>query len=378
MLSIAQMKRSKSHLKAKAAAKQVEKVLENFHRLHPVHYQILNILEREVPLTLMRTSYALYDDVVPRLFEKINIGDTQRCRNIIRGVDVDCIPDPDVQEEKDEDEEDNQDLPILGLKNHTLAHTKYLRLSDLEGTIHLIANTQHCQDQPMCTCYKGELLVPPIFPAVTHISLNHFVVTGVLMWLTAEAEYQQWDSDHRIDEIFICLAKHTSDHLNTICLHWPEEWDYEYWNRSLEVDSVNDHDEFWSIKTGLNSCLQHIKTALPNKLVIIHLDIRELVSFDILDNMVTLDLTLVLDSPAKWANLRVIRTLWEHFHIITARHEVDHLPFKYSLPLSRGRRSSVEDFGRNVKPAFRARFERFRKHIVFADHQCECYREDSD
>ncbi|WWC57542.1 uncharacterized protein I303_100074 [Kwoniella dejecticola CBS 10117] len=368
--------KTKAKSKSKSKAKKADDFTINFHKLHPVHYQILDILKQEIPTKLMRTCHALYDEIMPTLYERVDIGNREKFDDITQGVDIEDDPDAETEDSGDEDDNGRRHknrLPIPGLKNKALAQVKLLELSDTEGAFQFIMETLYCEHRSGCGCDDSLIVIAPIFPSVNHISFTSDVVYELLRTNAAEADDPAiWDYLHRINEVFECLAVHTSDPLNTICLHWSESWDHEDWNQWLDEDD-SEYDEDWSIKEGTSGCLRKIAALFPDTRVNLHVDISDLVHFEIADSLVTISLNFLLDNEERWNKFRVIKTLWNHFKEVTEGYNLNVMRFTYTLYPSERYQKSMDDLYKKVKTSNKARFESFRTKVVFNNEKCACY-----
>ncbi|WVF66497.1 hypothetical protein IAT40_001237 [Kwoniella sp. CBS 6097] len=62
--------------------------VEHFHRLHPVHYIIMDILKRETPIPLLRVDQELFHDLVPNLYKTFTLNEETYKKKMLGAYNV--------------------------------------------------------------------------------------------------------------------------------------------------------------------------------------------------------------------------------------------------------------------------------------------------
>ncbi|WWC67351.1 uncharacterized protein I206_101259 [Kwoniella pini CBS 10737] len=361
---------------------EFDRFAESFQKLHPVHYQIFDMLKQEFPLALIRTCRALYDELIPQIYERITIGDADDLGSIIYNINVEWNPDEEFDEEGDgDDEQVNNEFPIFDSKNKALQFTKYIKFAKSDGATEFVSEAQYCESPCGCDCQETYNLVSPIFPVVTHISLGEDVVNRLVQATVAKEEICSccWDFSHRLDEFIDCLAYHTSEQLETLCMEWPESWIHQNSNEyEDEEEAESDYDEDWAIKKGMSKLLNELCSNLPLKHVIIHLNKQQLINFDLMIFPGMADTKFDFVDSARWDKAKCIKTLWDHYRRASREEQVDNLPLKYCFPFSKSPEKYFTRIREKVKPSHLVRFEHFRQKLIWNDYTCECRDDDSE
>ncbi|KAK6904654.1 hypothetical protein I203_105470 [Kwoniella mangroviensis CBS 8507] len=343
---------AKSKKKTKSKPKPRYQITpQSFQKLHPVHYQILEVLKEEIPVTFIQTCRCLYDELIPKIYERIEINENTY-DGITQGVYIDTESGSE-QDDDDEDEDedladdqtssgagtDSSTLPTPGLKNEALTHTRFINFTDAQGAISFVKDCSYCYDWYCILCSKDYTLQGQILSNVEHVHLE-----GNLVCLLAELKLEShppfrecWET-HRLDEFLDLISEYMTPRI--LCLNWPEDWSSEGW--SYNPDDEEDEDDDWAIKRGMSELLLDISRTLHSlKHIVLNICVEQLhlVHFDMEELTVISDhkFTFCISQKPKTKPAEVIQALWDHFKSLRDYHST----FEYCLPSSKSYRRPI-------------------------------------
>ncbi|WVQ64256.1 uncharacterized protein L199_002418 [Kwoniella botswanensis] len=338
----------------------------SFQELHPVHYQILDILKEDIPVTLIQTCRSLYDELTPKIYEKIEVN--ENTHDGITNIEADSGSE---QEDDSEDEDDDRisseadtatsTLLTPSLRNKALFHNRFINFTDVQGAIDFVKDCRYCHDWYCNTCSKNYTMQGQIFPNVEHIRLG-----GTLVCLLAELELEShppfrdcWES-HRSDE-FLNLVSECMTPKN-LCLDWPEDWSSGGWY--YNPDDEEDEDDDWAVKRGMTELLFNISRTFHSVThIVLHIDIEDfhLVTFDLEPTIASsMKFTFYISKEPKTKSAKVVQTLWNHFKSLK-NHQ---WTFEYSVPYFKKYKNDLKDLWKEIRSRDLERFAAFKQRLA--------------
>ncbi|WVW81222.1 hypothetical protein I302_103213 [Kwoniella bestiolae CBS 10118] len=311
----------------------------DFQKLHPVHYHIFDILKKEVPITLIQTCREVYDELIPKIYERLTITGNNY-DSITGGVNIeleDCFTNP-------------------------------------SGAVQFICDTHFCDGG--CCDDNPYLLKRNIFPNIQQLHLGKKIVH-----LLAEVfvyEREGWDpsdiSYHRIDELLDIIFAGREPH--TICIDWPDDWSKDGWGEDDETDDGDSED--WALERGMKNLLLEFANFDCVKHIIVHLQSSKLQHVQSKLNRITNNADLILyveDSTITnkdSSKSAMIEEVWDHFESLCEQYDIDYIPVRYSIPHSPWLPSSIESLHEGLGEEDVELFHTLKERLEIRDRDCGC------
>ncbi|WWC90233.1 uncharacterized protein L201_005166 [Kwoniella dendrophila CBS 6074] len=345
---------------------------ENFKTLHPVHYQIFEILKKEIPFTIMQTCWQAYEDVVKILYKKIwfngkNYDSITGGANIEvkywwyreKQKELDCSrQELEVQNLWDEDSPD--------LKNKALPHTTFLSFQDDICVTQFLKDSipyDHCG---CCEDYNEYVFKRTIFPNITHLHLGSSVVYESAAIKIHSHFDQPLEYSTRMDEFFEVFLEDRKP--LTICINLPEDSEFEDFELVPNNES-HDYNGDWTLENGINGVLSEIARYGCIKHIIIHLQYGQVdhIYSDLRKITKQADLTFYTEKHQNKgvSGTTILESIWDHFQNLPDLHEndIEDLPVKYSVPSFKNHKKIMKSFPKKIPLEDRDLFSMFLRRV---------------
>ncbi|OCF72366.1 hypothetical protein I204_06745 [Kwoniella mangroviensis CBS 8886] len=349
---------------------------ENFEKLHPVHYRIFDLLKKEIPVTLIQTCRQMYDELIPKLYERIVITE-KNYDSITGGASIELkewyLEERDEmveQEEISEEELEQWDQHLPDLKDKALSHTKFLSFADIRGATHFLNEIKCCYEgccEPIKYCLRNT-----VFPNVQIVHLGKDVVKSTVNYHVEEDYYPPMEDDfeHRMAEFLEVLLGERNPH--TLCVDWPEGWDRDEWPTDEE------EDENWAIRQGMRNFLMELASFECIRHIVLHLKIHHLPHVEsALDDItkhcdLTFYLTVTQRQARKAKGHLILSDIHNHFGSLCEDYDIHYLPIRYSLPNINELAGFIEEYGDHLDGEEAEIYDILKERLEIREEECEC------
>ncbi|WWC97617.1 hypothetical protein V866_004501 [Kwoniella sp. B9012] len=345
---------------------------QSFQILHPVHYQILDILKEDIPVILLQTCRYMYDKLIPKIYKRIEIDEDSYDR-ITKGVNIEIDTESE-QDDNDKEERSNDGpaackaptdgtaLPIPALKNEALSHASFISFNDIRGALGFVRDSERRSDWSCCLCSNNYTLIGQLFPNAAHLHFGGRLV-GVLaaIQFADDLPIGGCEDPRRIEEFLNFIPFHMTPTI--VCLKWPEDWESKKWLWYYPDDEWQE-DEDWAIKQGMNELLLNIsRTFASLKRMALHINIEQfhLVTYNMEEFSIASSkkFTFYISKEPMTTSVKVVQTLWSHFKSL----DKCQLTFEYSVPYSKRYKKALGDLSKAIKSEDLERFNAFKERL---------------
>ncbi|WVQ64257.1 uncharacterized protein L199_002419 [Kwoniella botswanensis] len=360
---------------------------EKFQKLHPVHYRIFDLLKKEIPVTLIQTCHQMYDELIPKLYERIIITE-ENYDSITGGASIELqewyLEEREEMAEQEgisEEELEQWDEDLPDLKDKALSHTTFLSFTDIRGATRFLNEITYCDDG-CCEPLKYHLR-SVVFPNVKVVHLGKDVVKSVVDYHVDEDLFWSTNAglDHRMAELLDVVYDGREPY--TICIDWPEDWNQKDWPSRDEEEDVDDDDEEeynvdWALEQGMKKFLLRISSFECVQHIVIHLNLLDLYHLvtglkDITHHSdLTFYLTIDEKNRKRFHNHAVLEVIYDHFRYLSYKYDIEYLPIRYSLPILSDFAKSVEDYGEDVNGEEAEIYDILKERLGIREEECEC------
>ncbi|WWD06384.1 hypothetical protein V865_004474 [Kwoniella europaea PYCC6329] len=350
---------------------------EKFQKLHPVHYRIFDLLKKEIPVTLIQTCHQMYDELIPKIYERIIITE-KNYDSITGGASIELQEwyleereEMVEQEVVSEEELEKWDEHLPDLKDQALSHVRFVSFMDIEGTTRFISENADCAFG--CCAQSRYHFKNAVFAICQMVHLGKDVVLPVVDYHVTEDYY--WSKEaglqHRMAEFLEVFFRESDLHI--VCVDWPEDWDRDDWATDEE------EDEHWALRQGMKTFLMELASFECIRHIVLHLKIHHLPHVEsALDDMTQdCDLTFfyltVTQRQARIAKGHlVLSDIHNRFVSLREDYDIHYLPIRYSLPDIKELAESIEEYGDDLVGEEAAFRDILKERLEIRKEECEC------
>ncbi|OCF39927.1 hypothetical protein I317_06301 [Kwoniella heveanensis CBS 569] len=303
--------------------------------LLPVKELIFDILELEIPTTMIRVSKELYDKIIPGLYFEIHLSD-ERIDRLMYGL---LHPIEGSDSANGNGDDDQYHLGIR--KKKAFEHVEYLVMLHKDAAEKFIKICGHYEDD-VVEHWKLDGPPSPIFPNLEHVHLSFPLLKDMATAYTFCRRLSVHALNHplvmRLPEI---IGRHAK--AKSTCLVWPLLWE-----RPEELfDPENDDDIFEpTIAIAMQATMQRLKQKANIDKVRIHIrafDLQEASTYEPEDDSSPEIVYDIIPQPSLSAE-DLFNALFDHDLWGTVKEKVN-VRLRYLVPQLQGYQEELEREG---------------------------------